>query len=70
MIGAGAKRRHAMMMMMDGGSSGSTPSPTTEGMQRRRTRSTRSLGHAVHVSASEEMDVEEEGRERKRVTRR
>ncbi|KAF5326065.1 hypothetical protein D9611_000703 [Ephemerocybe angulata] len=72
MIGAGAKRRHAMMMMMEAGGSGAVPSPTTDVLQRRRTRSTRN-NQNVHVAggqSSEDMEVEDEGRERKRVARR
>lgn len=71
-----------MMMMMDpsSGSFGSpqTPNPSVaEGAAaRRRTRSARSLGmstvHNQNVGSqqSDDMDVEEEGRERKRVARR
>ncbi|KAJ3535739.1 hypothetical protein NMY22_g6347 [Coprinellus aureogranulatus] len=82
-IGAGAKRRHAMMMMMDptsgafgiGGTPTSTPAANEGVAARRRTRSTRSLGlstvHNQNVGqGSDDMDVEEEGRERKRVARR
>ena len=78
-IGAGAKRRHAVMMV-EGPGAMATPSPAlTEAAARRRTRSARSLGvttvHNQNLGAfgsqqSEDMDVEEEGRERKRVARR
>ena len=78
-IGAGAKRRHAVMMVESPGAV-ATPNPTsTEGTARRRTRSAKSLGvstvHNQNLGAlggqqSEDMDVEEEGRERKRVARR
>lgn len=98
-VGAGAKRRHAVMMMLDSAPSpldfandadfsvGSAPhssahsSCTTGAIStgRRRTRSTRSNHNHSHTqghggngsySVSEAMDVEEEGRERKRLARR
>ena len=95
-IGAGAKRRHAMMVMLDSGSSpitlahGSGPSsiasspggvniqgmPTTSSLGRRRNRSSRTLNQHQNQNINviqvtpEAMDVEEDGRERKRVARR
>ncbi|KDR78124.1 hypothetical protein GALMADRAFT_245156 [Galerina marginata CBS 339.88] len=97
-IGAGAKRRHAVMMMLDnppisiGGPSSTVSSPggvgynnnttyagtTGSSLGRRRTRSTRNLGqlqpHNSNINVlqmdPEGMDVEEDGRERKRVARR
>lgn len=98
MIGAGAKRRHAVMMMLDnpaisiGDPSSTVPSPgslastnasafagtTGSSLSRRRNRSSRNLSqlqpHNSNISViqmnSEDMDVEEDGRERKRVARR
>ncbi|KAH0834255.1 hypothetical protein J3R83DRAFT_11611 [Lanmaoa asiatica] len=81
---AGAKRRHAVMMMLDATSStaavdvlspsgSSTPSTvtSTSGNSRRRTRSQRSAGHVQFpVQSGDSMDVEEDGPQRKRVTRR
>ncbi|KAF8963233.1 hypothetical protein BDZ97DRAFT_1821176 [Flammula alnicola] len=99
-IGAGAKRRHAVMMMLDsnsptisiGGPSSAGSSPGITGgnhagtyssnagssLSKRRTRSSRNLSqlqaHNPNISviqmAPEDMDVEEDGRERKRVARR
>lgn len=95
-IGAGAKRRHAVMMMLDsnsqaisiGGQSSNTSSPGGAGhnasgtypgstgshTSKRRTRSSRNLTqlqpHNPNIVAPEDMDVEEDGRERKRVARR
>lgn len=83
-LGAGAKRRHAVMMMLDSAappvdlssisadtSSGNAGTSMAIGSGsisytggRRRTRSTRAQ------QSSEAMDVEEDGRERKRVARR
>jgi len=73
-ITTGAKRRHAVMMMLDSSPSElhGPPSPQTS-MQngRRRTRSTRGGGFGGLLAASDAMEVEEEnGRERKRITRR
>ncbi|KAH9924949.1 hypothetical protein B0H21DRAFT_149534 [Amylocystis lapponica] len=71
----GSKRRHTVMML---DSSSAMPEPAA-GTSRRRTRSSRALGPALaphsvqdqnHTQAPEAMDVEEEGRERKRVARR
>ncbi|ESK85677.1 hypothetical protein Moror_9921 [Moniliophthora roreri MCA 2997] len=83
-VAAGTKRRHAVMMMLDspssvsGGSSASSPAsgPASAAGFRRRTRSSRSNGnHIQNQNLSlghqpEAMDVEEDGRERKRVARR
>ncbi|KAF9477416.1 hypothetical protein BDN70DRAFT_861837 [Pholiota conissans] len=96
-IGAGAKRRHAVMMMLDhnsptisiGGPSSAGSSPgglggtsgggnTGSGLSKRRTRSSRNLHqlqpHNSNISvvqkAAEDMDIDEDGRERKRVARR
>lgn len=85
-LGAGAKRRHAVMMMLDSApspldiSADSSPGNAGTSMAigsgsishaggRRRTRSTRVHGHGQQQPA-EAMDVEEDGRERKRVARR
>ncbi|KAK7059653.1 hypothetical protein R3P38DRAFT_2837084 [Favolaschia claudopus] len=72
----GSKRRHAVMMLPPSNSSpqsipstSNSPLPT----QRRRTRSTRGVGLFPHNRGEVSdgmMDVEEEGRERKRVARR
>ncbi|KAH9476631.1 hypothetical protein JR316_0010544 [Psilocybe cubensis] len=104
-IGAGAKRRHAVMRMLDantnpptttisiGGPSSTVSSPggmmmggnnnaytgsTASSLSRRRTRSSRNLTqlqpHNPNISViqmnPEAMDVEEDGRDRKRVARR
>jgi len=99
LIGAGAKRRHAVMMMLDSSSAPisigdpssvvSSPGPgsmnagtymgsTGSNIGKRRTRSSRNLGqiqsqnqniNVIQVSP-EPMDIEEDGRERKRVARR
>ncbi|KAI6011439.1 hypothetical protein EDC04DRAFT_2580488 [Pisolithus marmoratus] len=83
-IAAGTKRRHTVMMMLDSAApptvvdvSSSSAAPntvsSTQGNPRRRTRSQRSAHHAqgqAHASSTDSMDVEEDGRERKRVTRR
>jgi len=99
LIGAGAKRRHAVMMMLDSSSAPisigdpssvvSSPGPgsmnagtymgsTGTNIGKRRTRSSRNLGqiqsqnqniNVIQVSP-EPMDIEEDGRERKRVARR
>ncbi|KAI6020624.1 hypothetical protein EDC04DRAFT_2901659 [Pisolithus marmoratus] len=83
-ITAGTKRRHTVMMMLDSAapptvmdvsssSAGPNTAPSTQGNPRRRTRSQRSAHHAqgqAHTSSTDSMDVEEDGRERKRVARR
>ncbi|KAI6007900.1 hypothetical protein EDC04DRAFT_2611212 [Pisolithus marmoratus] len=83
-ITAGTKRRHTVMMMLDSAapptvvdvsssSAGPNTAPSTQGNPRRRTRSQRSAHHAqgqAHASSTDSMDVEEDGRERKRVARR
>ncbi|KAF7302466.1 hypothetical protein HMN09_00880700 [Mycena chlorophos] len=78
----GSKRRHAIMMMptppsasaitTTPSSSSSSPLPMLQTQaQRRRTRSTRGLLPLNHAPTMDTMmDVEEEGRERKRVARR
>ncbi|KAJ8522224.1 hypothetical protein ONZ45_g1127 [Pleurotus djamor] len=82
----GSKRRHHMMVMLDPAPSPISSSPASSTMSppvhsasvslntRRRTRSSRSLAtlHQHHnvVPPPEAMDVEEEGRDRKRVARR
>ena len=83
-LSAGAKRRHAVMMMLDaapsaatvdvlspsGSSTPSTVTPTS-GNSRRRTRSQRSAGHVQPpVQSGDSMDVEDDGPQRKRVSRR
>ncbi|KAF4590452.1 hypothetical protein AB1N83_005132 [Pleurotus pulmonarius] len=78
---AGSKRRHAVMVMLDSApsvaNSASTLAPPGGNHSaiatRRRTRSARNL--ALHhnqniMQPPEAMDVEEDGRDRKRVTRR
>ncbi|KAG1750558.1 uncharacterized protein EDB91DRAFT_696752 [Suillus paluster] len=80
---AGAKRRHAVMMMLDSTTSGATESSSqgssvsssltsASGNTRRRTRSSRTsvLGTQPQNTLGDAMDVEDEGRERKRVARR
>ncbi|KIJ64247.1 hypothetical protein HYDPIDRAFT_28682 [Hydnomerulius pinastri MD-312] len=81
---AGAKRRHAVMMMLDStpsaaavdvssspGSSAASPVSSGSGNPRRRTRSQRSAGHVqAQAQSGDSMDIEEDGRERKRVARR
>ncbi|KAI6118464.1 hypothetical protein F5141DRAFT_1024201 [Pisolithus sp. B1] len=83
-IAAGTKRRHTVMMMLDSAASptvvdvssssaGTNTVSSTQGNPRRRTRSQRSAHHAqgqVHATSTDSMDVEEDGRERKRVARR
>ncbi|KAF8200252.1 hypothetical protein BJ912DRAFT_1054636 [Pholiota molesta] len=94
-IGAGAKRRHAVMMMLDhsaplggpstagappGGNGGAANGGGTagSGLSKRRTRSARGVHqlqpHNSNISvvqmSPEDMDIEEDGRERKRVARR
>ncbi|KAJ8085628.1 hypothetical protein PM082_004446 [Marasmius tenuissimus] len=81
-VSAGSKRRHAVMMMLDSPSSvssgSSAPSPVATPSAittRRRTRSSRgnNLSHVQNQNLNltpEDMDVEEDGRERKRVARR
>ncbi|KAJ7322879.1 hypothetical protein DFH08DRAFT_888158 [Mycena albidolilacea] len=72
----GSKRRHAIMMMPPPNSSPqSTPSSSSSPLPppRRRTRSTRGLGLFPHnrgEGMDGMMDIEEDGRERKRVARR
>ncbi|KAJ8588980.1 hypothetical protein M405DRAFT_862508 [Rhizopogon salebrosus TDB-379] len=83
---AGAKRRHAVMMMLDSTTSGATESSSqgssvmstitsASGNTRRRTRSSRTsvLGTnhpQIQNNFGDAMDIEDEGRERKRVARR
>lgn len=83
-IAAGTKRRHTVMMMLDSAvpptvvdvsssSAGANAVSSTQGNPRRRTRSQRSAHHAqgqAHATTTDSMDVEEDGRERKRVARR
>ncbi|KAI5991262.1 hypothetical protein EDD15DRAFT_2388665 [Pisolithus albus] len=83
-IAAGTKRRHTVMMMLDSAapptvvdvsssSGGANVVSSTQGNPRRRTRSQRSAHHAqgqAHATTTDSMDVEEDGRERKRVARR
>ncbi|GBE87283.1 predicted protein [Sparassis crispa] len=77
----GMKRRHNVMMLDSATPAPSVAADAAVGTSRRRTRSTRgaALGaaptHQVqdqnrNVVSSDDMDVEEEGRERKRVARR
>ncbi|KAF8466778.1 hypothetical protein DFH94DRAFT_780087 [Russula ochroleuca] len=78
-VSAGAKRRHAMMVLADdsahghgpagvgAGATGTAPSGAA-GSSRRRTRSTRGAHQNQH--AQDAMEIEEDGRERKRVARR
>lgn len=66
---AGTKRRHAVMVA----DSTNVPLQLPAGTSRRRTRSARTgtlNNDQNHVHNPDEMDVEEEGRERKRVARR
>ncbi|KAG6334905.1 hypothetical protein ID866_4186 [Astraeus odoratus] len=83
-ISAGAKRRHTVMMMLDStaspavvdvpsGSSATSSLSSASGNPRRRTRSQRSVGHVqmqAQSLANDPMDIEDDGRERKRVARR
>ncbi|OJA08712.1 hypothetical protein AZE42_08890 [Rhizopogon vesiculosus] len=82
---AGAKRRHAVMMMLDSSTSGATESSSqgssvsnitsASGNTRRRTRSSRTSTlnnnhQQIQNNLGDAMEVEDEGRERKRVARR
>ncbi|KIN98263.1 hypothetical protein M404DRAFT_1005401 [Pisolithus tinctorius Marx 270] len=83
-IAAGTKRRHTVMMMLDSAvpptvvdvsssSAGANTVSSTQGNPRRRTRSQRSAHHVqgqAHTTSTDSMEVEEDGRERKRVARR
>jgi len=76
-VSAGAKRRHAMMVLADDGASAAVGAATAAtsggaaGSSRRRTRSTRGAQHQnQHQHAQDAMEIEEDGRERKRVARR
>ena len=71
-VSAGAKRRHAMMMMLDQTAPSEPAASTSTGAPRRRTKSTRgsAAGGAQNQNVESMMDVEEDGRERKRVARR
>jgi hypothetical protein len=73
-VSAGAKRRHAMMVLADDnapavvGAAATATSGGGAGSSRRRTRSTRGAHQNQH--AQDAMEIEEDGRERKRVARR
>jgi hypothetical protein len=73
-VSAGAKRRHAMMVLADDsapaavGPAATATSGGSAGSSRRRTRSTRGAHQNQH--AQDAMEIEEDGRERKRVARR
>ena len=71
-VSAGAKRRHAMMMMLDQAAPSEPAASTSTGTPRRRTKSTRgsAAGGSQNQNAESMMDIEEDGRERKRVARR
>lgn len=81
-VSAGVKRRHAMMMMLDstpsaadGAGLPSINAPllgSTAGSSRRRTKSTRGTSAQAQNQNQgvEAMEIEEDGRERKRVARR
>ncbi|KAI0295150.1 hypothetical protein B0F90DRAFT_1752289 [Multifurca ochricompacta] len=66
-VAAGAKRRHAMMVLADDPASVAAGTAGA-GSSRRRTRSTRGAHQNQHTQDA--MDIEEDGRERKRVARR
>lgn len=73
-VSAGSKRRHAMMVLADDnapaavGAAATATSGGGAGSSRRRTRSTRGAHQNQH--AQDAMEIEEDGRERKRVARR
>ncbi|KAI0248052.1 hypothetical protein BJV78DRAFT_1285092 [Lactifluus subvellereus] len=67
-VSAGAKRRHAMMVLADDPATAAGAATTGAGSSRRRTRSTRGAYQNQHLQDA--MDIEEDGRERKRVARR
>jgi hypothetical protein len=78
-LSAGAKRRHAVMMMMDSPTVASPTVPPQNPSSRRRTRSTRSMNGSNSAGAPPvvfpssdpmEVEIEDGGRERKRVARR
>ena len=67
-VSAGAKRRHAMMVLADDPASAAGAATAGAGSSRRRTRSTRGAHQNQHTQDA--MEIEEDGRERKRVARR
>ncbi|KAH9957282.1 hypothetical protein BGW80DRAFT_1383013 [Lactifluus volemus] len=67
-VSAGAKRRHAMMVLADDPAAAAGAATAGAGSSRRRTRSTRGTHPNQHTQDA--MDIEEDGRERKRIARR